>query len=97
MKNYRPADLDNHTGLCVYVVCLHECMFHMVCVEMWMMQELIEDLVLGLHTDHVLNFSCSINEFYFLFLKVVACIFVFTFFFFNVTQIPLLDLRSKYF
>lgn len=46
MKNYRPADLDNHIVLCMLCVYMNVCS-HMVCIEMRIMQELIEDLVWG--------------------------------------------------
>lgn len=45
MKNCL-VDLDNHTVLCMLCVYMNVCC-HMVCVEMRIMQELIEDLVWG--------------------------------------------------
>lgn len=47
MKNYCPADLYNHTVLCMLYVYMNVCC-HMVCVEMRIMQGLIEeDIILG--------------------------------------------------
>lgn len=93
-KTRRPAGLDNHTALCVLRAHVSVCS-RMVCVGTGPCRGSWKISFGLLHTDHVLNFSFSINEFYFLFLKVVVCVFVFSFL--NVTEIPVLDLISECF
>lgn len=46
MEKSRPAGLGNQTVLCMLCASMNVYP-HMVCVEMWIMPELTEDLVLG--------------------------------------------------
>lgn len=46
MKNYRLVGPDNQTVL--HMLCAYSNVYsHIVCVEMWIMQELVEGLILG--------------------------------------------------